>query len=213
MITVIGDSHASLYSDIASRNRGVWKDDSLNNIFDVRWLGPYLLWRLCRDQKDFIDLDKEIRHNEGWPVTTKCKEGQDVMFVFGEIDIRCHILKYDATQKIDEMVELLEKFLLNYNERFKLHFQSIVPTIYQKNFGNKVPLFPFVGNEEERKDATLYANKKIKSMCERNNVGYFDIFDIYADGNGMMILEKSDHIVHAMKNLELESKIKEYFFD
>ena len=50
-------------------------------------------------------------------------------------------------------------------------------------------------------------------MCQDNNIGYFDIFDLYADEHDMMSLEKSDHIVHAMKTPELEIRIQEYFND
>ncbi len=213
-IVVIGDSHASLYSHIATRNRGVWQDKSLENLFDVRWLGPYTLWRLCRDQEKFINFNEHVRHNEGWPVTTKCNAQQHIMLVFGEIDMRCHVVNFKPVEnKIDQMVELLGIFMKKFNSNFKLHFQSIVPTIYLENFGNKKPLFPFVGNDEERRHATLYANKKIKQMCQDNNIGYFDIFDLYADEHDMMSLEKSDQIVHAMKTPELEIRIQEYFND
>ena len=119
---------------------------------------------------------------------------------------------YDKHKEtVDNMIELIKKFVTGYDNRFKFHFQSIVPTIYKTNFGNKKPLFPFVGNDEERRDVTLYFNDKLKELAEEVGAGYFDIFDIYADDNNMMILEKSDAIVHAMKVPELEERIKEYF--
>lgn len=214
-IAVIGDSHASLYSHIATRNRGVWQDTSLNDKFDVKWIGPVTFWRLCRDQRKFVDLDKDIIYSpSGCRMTTKCKEGQDILFAFGEIDVRCHILKFGYNkyeETVDEMIRLIKKFVTGYGDRFKFHFQSIVPTIYKVNFGDKKPLFPFVGNDEERRDVTLYFNKRLKELAEEINAGYFDIFDIYADDNNMMILEKSDAIVHAMKTPELEERIKKYF--
>jgi len=214
-IVVIGDSHASLYSNVPARNRGVWKDSSLANLFDVKWLGPYTFWRLCREQRKFIDLDRPLQYSAGGVrCNTKVHPNQEVMIVLGEIDVRCHILKFGYNKyedTVNSMIEYIKKFINGYDNKFKFHFQSIVPTIYKVNFGDKVPLFPFVGNDNERRDVTLYFNKRLKEMCAELGSGYFDIFDIYADENNMMVLEKSDHIVHAMKNLELEERIKEYF--
>jgi hypothetical protein len=214
-IAVIGDSHSSLYSDVKSRNRGVWEDENLNNIFDVKWIGPVTMWRLCRDQEKFVDLDSDIKHNQtGIEITTKCEEGQDVLLVFGEIDVRCNILKFgyeNYKKTVDDMCDKLEIFIKKYYDRFNIHIQSIVPTIYRKNFGDKKPLFPFVGNDDERKEVTIYFNKKLKELCNKLNIGYFDIFDIYSDENSMMTPEKSDYIVHAMKSKDLESYIKKYF--
>lgn len=215
-IAVIGDSHASLYSDIGTRGRGVWSDQTLNNMFDVKWIGPVTYWRLCRDQKQFIDFDKDIIYApSSCRMTTKCEEGQHILFVLGEIDVRCNILKHGADYKstIDTMINQIKEFAVSYGDKFHFHFQSILPTIYRVNFGDKIPLFPFVGNDDERRDVTLYFNEKLNILCKEINAGYFDIFDIYADENNMMLLEKSDRIVHAMKTLELEEYIKEYFKD
>lgn len=213
-IIVIGDSHSTLYDKNPNRNRGVWVDNNLNNVFDVRWIGPVTFWRLCRDQEKFIDFNSDIKYCilPECSMTTKAEKGSEILIVLGEIDVRCNILKYKPYKKtIDEMIKKIEKFIKKYNSDFKLHIQSIVPTIYQANFGNKKPLFPFVGNDEERRDVTLYFNDKLKELCKSIGVGYFDIFDIYADKNQMMTPEKSDYIVHAMKTPELEERIKEYF--
>lgn len=216
-IAIIGDSHASLYSNVPARNRGVWEDSSLAQLFDVKWLGPFTFWRLCREQKNFVDLDKPLRYSAGGvSVTTKCSPEQEILLVFGEIDVRCHILKfgYDKLEDtIDNMISKIKEYVKLYDGRFNFHFQSIVPTIYKVNFGDKVPLFPFVGSDEERRDVTIIFNEKLKELSKELGAGYFDIFDIYADENNMMVLEKSDHIVHAIKTLELEQRIKEYFND
>lgn len=212
---IIGDSHSSLYSDEPQRNRGVWSDITLNNKFDVRWLGPFTFWRLCRDGKSFIDLDKDIYYDNGSSkVSTKCNEGCRIMFVFGEIDVRCNILKfgYDNYEKtIDNMIGMIGNYMKHYKDRFDIHIQSIVPTIYHSNFGNKTPLFPFVGDDNQRKEVTLYFNESLKQLCRRIGLGYFDIFDLYSDSNSMLKLDKSDNIVHGIKTLELEKYIKEYF--
>lgn len=214
-IVVIGDSHSTLYSNITERNRGVWKGKNLN-VFDVRWIGPVTYWKLCRDQENFIDFDRDIIYSvlPECQMTTKVESGSDIIIVLGEIDVRCNILKFgykEYKSTVDGMCEKLEEFLLKYNKNFKLHLQSIVPTIYRSNFGDKKPLFPFVGDDEQRKEVTLYFNKKLKEISRKLDIGYFDIFGIYADENNMMDLEKSDRIVHGMKTEELENYIKKYF--
>lgn len=213
-IIVIGDSHSTLYDKNPNRNRGVWENRDLDNIFDVRWIGPVTFWRLCRDQDKFIDFNSDIKYtaHPDCPMTTKAEKGSEILIVLGEIDVRCNILKFQPYKKtVDEMIIKIKKFITKYNSDFNFHIQSIVPTIYKKNFGDKKPLFPFVGNDKERKDVTLYFNDKLKEMCKKINIGYFDIFDIYADDNNMMIFEKSDAIVHAMKTPELEDRIEKYF--
>ena len=215
-VIVIGDSHSTLYDKNSARNRGVWEDGSLNNLFDVRWIGPVTFWRLCRDQRDFIDFDKNIEYTAlpECKMTTKVDEGSDIMIVLGEIDVRCNILKLGFGKYkdvVDDMIDKIELFISSYGGKFNFHIQSIVPAIYRANFSPKKPLFPFVGNDKERKDVTLYFNEKLKELSEKIGIGYFDIFDIYSDKDNMMILEKSDSIVHAMKTKELEERIKEYF--
>lgn len=214
-IVAIGDSHASLYSNLPERHRGVWNDSYLGDIFEPKWLGPYTFWRLCREQKSFIDFDQSKEYEVcGVKFNTKAEPGQEILIIFGEIDVRCHILKFGYSkykETVDNMVALIEKYIESYNGKFKFHIQSIVPPIYRANFRDKVPLVPFVGSDEERRDVTLYFNEKLKELCIKSNIGYFDIFDIYADNCNMMILEKSDAIVHAIKTPGLEERIKEYF--
>jgi len=214
-VVVIGDSHATLYSNNPERNRGQWIDPSLENLFDTRWIGPVTFWRLCRDQEKFIDFDSDIRYNQcGINMTTRVEGDHQILIVLGEIDVRCNILKFgyeNYRETVDEMCLSIKKFLEMYSNRFSIHLQSIVPTIYRENFPPTKPLFPFVGNDSERRDVTIYFNRKLKEMSEELSIGYFNIFDLYADNDDMMILEKSDHIVHAMKTPELEQYIREYW--
>ena len=214
-VVVIGDSHTSLFDNNSERNRGVWSD-SLVDIFDCRWIGPVTYWRLCRDQRKFIDFDYDIRYNPmaGIQISTKIKPGQDVIINLGEIDVRCNILKqgFDNYKTVvDNMCDKIKTFITSYENKYKIHLMSISPTIYRTNFPPRTPLFPFVGTDDERKNVTLYFNDKLRYISNELDIGYFDIYDIYCDDNGMMDINKSDKIVHGMKNLDLEKYIKEYF--
>src|SRR6185295_8167294 len=39
-IIVIGDSHSQLFANNPDFKRGCWVDNDLENLFDIRWMGP-----------------------------------------------------------------------------------------------------------------------------------------------------------------------------
>lgn len=210
-IVTIGDSHCQLFANEDRFKRGLWTDTNLENCFDVRWLGPVTFWRLCRDQKNFIDFDVDIRHYPyaNMEVTTKLNDGQNIILCFGEIDIRYHILNHGENfrETIDSMINDFSSYLASYNNRFKIHICSILPPMTKFEHEE----IPFVGTDEERRDMTLYFNEKLKEVSEILNLGFFDLSPIYTNEKNMLEISKSDNIVHAIKTLELEEKIKQYF--
>lgn len=210
-IVTIGDSHSQLFANEDRFKRGLWVDETLEQHFDVRWLGPVTFWRLCRDKKSFIDFDSNIKHDpySNMSVTTKLNENQNVIICLGEIDIRYHILNHGENYKqtIDVMVNDLYSYLDTYKNRYKIHICSILPPMTKFEHED----IPFVGTDEQRRDITLYFNQKLKELSENLKLGFFDLTPIYANENNMLEVSKSDNIVHAIKTLELEQKIKEYF--
>ena len=213
-IVAIGDSHASLYSNLPERHRGVWNDSYLGDIFEPKWLGPYTFWRLCREQKSFIDFDQSKEYEVcGVKFNTKAEPGQEILIIFGEIDVRCHILKFGYSkykETVDNMVALIEKYIESYNGKFKFHIQSIVPPIYRANFRDKVPLVPFVGSDEERKSYVLYFNKCLKEKCKENNWIFFDVYNSYCDNNGYLSKKLSDGKVHIRNGIFIKKFIIDY---
>jgi len=214
-IVVIGDSHSSLFDNNHNeRKRGVWEDQSLAELFDVRWLGPLTLWRLCRDKENCIDFSKDLNYDPtgNMIVSTKLEPGQDVILVFGEIDIRCHIYNHgNYHQVVDNMISELRTFLSVYKNDYKIHLSSIIPPMPSEKCTSPDSHFPFVGSNNYRRDVTLYFNSKLKELSQNNGMGYFDIHKMYSDENNMLEFEKSDKIVHGIKIKELEDYIKEYF--
>lgn len=197
-VIVIGDSHSLLFSE-----RGNWVDPRLNNMFDVKWLGPVTFWRFCRDKNTCIDLES-------------ISNGRTVLFSFGEIDIRCHIINHIETtyqDVIDKMMGELETYLSNNSARLDLHFMSVPPPMYKDLCTSPNKDFPFVGSDEYRSEITKYFNSKLKEMVERHNIGYFDCYGFYCDENNMLDYKKSDTVVHAVKTKELEDYVKNYFIN
>jgi hypothetical protein len=210
-IVTMGDSHCQLFANEERFKRGLWVDNDLVNHFDVRWLGPVTFWRLCRDKKSFIDFDKEIMHYPyaNMDVTTKLNENQNIILCFGEIDVRYHILNHgdDYRITIDDMVKEFHDYLESYQNRYKIHICSVLPPMTKFEHED----IPFVGTDEERRDITLYFNEKLEETAKKLNLGFFDLTPLYSNDKNMLAIEKSDNIVHAIKTLELEEKIKEYF--
>ena len=205
-IVVVGDSHASLFDNNPERKRGLWSNDSYSNLFDAKHIGPTTLYKVGRD-----DLYNLCRINE-------LSTGQKCMLSFGEIDIRCHIIKQSQTQLtsvraiVDDLISSLKKRLLEFNYKlYDLHILSVLPPIKKDLCTGPNPQFPFIGTDEERKDATIYLNNGLKKICSELNIGYFNQYDLYVDKDGYLDLEKSDKIVHAWKTLELEVYITKYF--
>lgn len=215
-IVVIGDNHSQLFANNPNFKRGLWSDSSLENFFDVRWIGPVTYWRLCRDQKSFIDFNTPLSYTPypGMTVFTKCESNQHVMLSLGEIDIRSNILKHyneDYEKGIDDMLGKIQEFVAQNKQDIRLHLISIIPPIRMSDCESPNSEFPFIGTDEERSGITKYFNKGLKKIAESNDVGYFDLYGIYSDDQGMLIPDYSDKIVHAIKIPQLETYIKNYF--
>jgi hypothetical protein len=213
-IVAIGDSHCDIFNTHPSRKRGIGIDKNLYDFFDCRWLGPITFWRICRDRETSLDFDNGVSYNPspGCETNSKLKEGQNVVLFFGEIDVRCHILKSDDYKStVDDMVLQMSEFIKKYRDRYKIHMSSILPPMRESTCSSHNSELPFVGSDSSRSEVTLYFNNKIREMCYTLSIGYFDVYAIYVDDENMLDPDKSDGIVHATKNESLEGYIKNYF--
>jgi hypothetical protein len=216
-IVVIGDSHSSLFdNNHTERKRGSWEDSALESLFDVRWLGPLTLWRVIRDRENCINFKEGVMYDPtgSMQISTKLELGQDVILVFGEIDIRCHIYNIKGElyrQLIDKMILNLEDFLSKHKDSYKIHICSILPPMSEAKCTSPDSHFPFIGSDSYRCEVTKYFNSKLKELTDNINLGYFDIYEMYSDENNMLEFDKSDTIVHGIKTKELENYIKKYF--
>jgi hypothetical protein len=212
---VIGDSHSQLFANNPQFRRGMWSDASLENEFDVRWMGPVTYWRLFRDQRNFIDFTKDLRYDPfpGMEISTFAEIGSEILITLGEIDIRSNIMNHnsgDYSKTIDIMSNGIYDYISDYKGRFEINICSISPPIKELDCNSSNSEFPFVGTDEQRMNATIHFNNQLKKICDSTNSRYFDIYPIY-EKNGMLDPEKSDNIVHCIKTWELENKIKNHF--
>lgn len=195
---IFGDSHAS---DIISG----WRD--CTNIKSYH-LGPILCYSVGKEKLKRIDIRQY-----------KIKDGDSVLFCFGEIDCRFHIHKH-ITNDITYQ-DIINDLITNYIDAIKVNIShckvnlknvcayNVIPPARKKDT-RQHKRFPHLGTDEERKNYVLYFNMKLKEMCEQNNILFFDIYDKYIDSDGYLNKEMSDGNVHIYDGKYLQEFIDKF---
>jgi hypothetical protein len=176
-IHTIGDSHSY---------KGWWGISEL----ETHHLGPKLCFSIGRDG---------INIREGYNI----KNGDAVIFCFGEIDCRNHIYKHITeentyTQIIDSIVDnyfIKIKDAIETFDTLKTSVYNVIPPSQEQN-AHADNVYPFLGTDNERKAYVLYFNKKLQEKCIEYNFLFFNVYDKYIDTNGFLNRELSDGNVH-----------------
>jgi hypothetical protein len=146
------------------------------------------------------------------------KDDDTIIFCLGEIDCRCHINKHIT--KTTRYQDIINYIVDNYFEAIKLNVSisqiklknicvyNVVPPIQKYNTYEN-PEYPYLGTDEERKNYTLYFNKKLKEKCIENNYIFFDIYNNYIDKNGYLKKDLSDGNVHIRNGVYITNFIKD----
>ena len=176
MIHTIGDSHC--YAG--------WSDKICHH------LGAVLCYSFGKEKLDRCDIRN-----------FNIKDGDTVVFCFGEIDCRCHIHKHikDKTYK-----EIIDNIVNDYFDAIELNVivskltlnicvYNVVPPVKKDNVTENAA-YPYLGTDEERKDYSLFFNEKLKEKCFQKGYVFFDVYDKYTDENGFLKKELSDGNVH-----------------
>jgi hypothetical protein len=133
------------------------------------------------------------------------KDGDTIVFCFGEIDCRCHIHKHIKDTRTYQ--DIINKIVDNYFEAIELNISisqikfknicvyNVFPPVQKNSVTNNVE-YPFLGTDGERKQYVLYFNKKLKEKCIEKDYIFFDIYNNYIDENGFLIKYLSDGNVH-----------------
>lgn len=174
-------------------------------------LGPILCYSFGIQKLNRCDIRK-----------FKVKDGDSVIFCFGEIDCRCHIQKYITTDKsykkiIDEIIENYIHAIKINLENSKVKLKNIcifnIPPTAEKHTipGQDKAKYPLLGTDEERKSYGIYFNKILNDKCKENNWIFFDVYDNYIDNNGYLNKELSDGNVHIKDGSFLKKFIIKHF--
>jgi hypothetical protein len=193
MIHTIGDSHAG----------GV---DGINGAFDKisgiirHWLGPKLMFSISRDGLDIKSLN--------------IKNGETIIFCFGEIDCRCHVHKYKNDSSLEEVIEKIVFnyfiFLSNLKKLFPLSrfcIYNVLPPVKKELVEENIS-YPFLGSDSERKSYVIHMNNILRKYCKTENMTFIDIYDDYSCEDGFLKREYSDGNVHITEHSFLYNFLK-----
>ena len=175
-IHVFGDSHA--------RN-------NFNRIQKcmIHSIGAITMNRIGRDKIDFFNVSRY-----------GVQENDTCIFVFGEIDIRCHVLKQrDLFQRnVDEILSTLAKNYMSTILQNKAQYKNlhciVCGILPPTNMANN-PNFPIHGSLAARMKTTKKLNQNLKRLCKQHNLKFMSLYKEYAL-NGALNPALSDGNVH-----------------
>ena len=148
------------------------------------------------------------------------KSGDIVVFCFGEIDTRCHIIKHITSENTYQMI--IDNMVIKYLESIKLNvsqFHSIITMIYNivppvSILNTEIdPKYPFLGTDDERKQYVIYLNSKLRDKCPEYGFIFIDVYDKYTCTNGFLNKELSDGHVHIRDGRYIKEFMCEYILN
>ena len=170
-------------------------------------LGPVLCYSFGKEKLNRCDIRK-----------FDIKDGDTIVFCLGEIDCRCHIHKHITETAAYQ--DIINNIIDNYFEAIELNITisqiklknvcvyNVVPPIQTYNTQEN-PEYPFLGTDEERKEYSLYFNKKLKEKCIQKKYIFFDVYNSYIDENGFLRKDLSDDTVHIRNGVYITNFINE----
>ena len=182
-ILTYGDSHSQCG----------WRSIKKTKVL-INWLGP----KLCYTIGSYEKWKQGKMFNFG-----EVKDGDSVVFCFGEIDCRAHIHKHATKDEpvdyktqingiVERYFETLKKsitFCKKSNVRFFV-YNVVPPPTDEFVLQNKQ--FPTLGNQYERITYVKYFNTKLKEYCDKTEFTFFDIYNLYSDKDGFMNMKYCD---------------------
>ncbi len=210
-VHVFGDSHA--YFCFSNKNRGTFDENSSFCMklddgdfcapFYIHHLGPITMHRVGRDGFGILDIRGHV------------KDGDTVVFSFGEIDVRCHIGKQRDAQgrSADEVIKtLVSSYLKTISEnvhKYKKLDVVILGPVPPSDMGHTA-FFPVYGSLSERVLLNSLLNDALKAEIDKTDFHFLDIRDLFQNSEGSFELSLSDGSVHV--NIAYNRVIKERLF-
>jgi hypothetical protein len=171
-------------------------------------LGPVLCYSFGKDKLSRCD----IRNYD-------IKDGDTVVFCFGEIDCRCHVYNHISDEStyqdiiihiVDDYFEAIDLNIITSQIKIKnVCVYNVVPPIQKENTHENSE-YPYLGTDEERKKYVLHFNQKLKEKCIEKGYIFFDVYDNYIDDNGFLRKDLSDGNVHIREGIHISNFIQKY---
>jgi hypothetical protein len=208
VVHVFGDSHSSyLFSNQQqgkiylerSHYQFQYLNETVNLPFVIHWLGPITMYRIGRDGISCEEI----------------KDDDIVVFVSGEIDVRCHIGKQrdQYRRALEEVIETLVKNYIAailklraaYNKLTCVISMIVPPTDVTYN-----PEFPYYGSLDDRINITRMLNKTLERECNINNILFIDKYNEYCTERGDLRPDISESgNVHVVFHKPMKEKLLE----
>ena len=165
-VKVVGDSHSRAF-------RGVFGDPA------VSWVGPVTMHRVAG-----LGWDRRATRR------TSADSAEDLLaahewLVFGEIDVRCHLVRLRALTDAAVTARLAGAYLataeaLSAATGARPAVSSVVPA----SDASRNPDFPRHGSLAERKAVTAALNAALAEACLDRGVAFVDVFSRVSDASG-----------------------------
>ena len=195
MIHIFGDSHAN------------FNFKNIMYICNNHYQNSITMYKVGRDGLNYINFNNY-----------NIKDGDTIIYQFGEIDCRCHIGKQIKLNR--QLTEIIKELVLNYiksiisnksNRNLKIIICCVPPPInqekYEKIHGKITHEFPFIGSNPERILYTKEINKELENQCKSYNLYFLNYYSDYEDQDGNLKYELSDTIVHINNNEKILEKL------
>jgi hypothetical protein len=184
-IHIIGDSHSHSFINLGYLEH-YWATEYKNKLilvpYKIHWLGPVTMHRIGRDGLSYFNVKN-----------LDVQENDDVITVFGEIDVRCHIGRIADLKNLDldflinklshDYIQTIIRNREQFNKINFIVFNVLPPTKFYSN-----QYFPYYGTLENRIFITNKLNAKLKELCQKFNFQFIDIYDLYTDNEGKLNL-------------------------
>lgn len=145
----------------------------------LNWIGPLTAHRVGRDGADFVA-----------PRLRDHRPGEPILFEFGEIDVRCHLVR----RSYADIVSTAERYVgaIARVSPGPAYVMAPIPPIVRPRGTD----FPFTGSFEERMRVHGEFTDAIKSAAVKFSVGFIPIPSIYLSPAGGLDFALSDGDVH-----------------
>ncbi len=132
-----------------------------------------------------------------------------VVFCWGEIDCRCHVIKHPPYGEcIDKLVE---DYLIGVDQNAKLHpniwlFNVVPPP--RRAWIPEVHNFPFLGTDEDVLEFVKRMNMRLKN---NGRYPFVDVYSEYADADGYLRKDRTVDFIHIFDEKPLIEWIQREF--
>jgi hypothetical protein len=213
-IHVFGDSHASFFFSnertAIPRNEQSYFDydtttQSKKIEFRINWFGSKTMHSVARDGLNALDIK-----NFG------VQEEDVAVFVFGEIDARCHVGKQrdNKHRDLDEIIETLARNFMKTIQLNKSPFNNlhiVIVSIMPPTNNAFNESYPYHGTLEDRVLITQALNARLCALCIEYQFDFLDLYTHYANNQGFLDNDLSDGVVHV--NQHTNDAIKKQLID